>query len=512
MAGLFVMLPDDLENLAASAVATTLFSNNILQAITTRDYWNVANEFKPLMHTWSLGIEEQYYFFYPVLFLLFSGKRLRFILPLLVILTVASFAIYLMPFFSNSAKFYYMPFRFFELSCGGISAILLKDGILNKKNAYLSALCLSIVVLIIMANITSIPDSVQLFLIVAATCGLIVFTEDGKNLSCVILQNKSIVFIGTISFSLYMWHQPLIVFVRYFMMEEVTASTYFAVFVITFVLSVLSYFFIEQPFRNKKIVSGKLLFATLVPTNIVILGLCMFLYSRAGIIRDVPELDIVTTKITRGLHAAYNHRVYSYNRGFTDDDKICVLVVGNSFARDFVNILIESKWNDKIEISYYYLTDKHDLNGAEIISRITTADLVFYSTLDRNRLDLSPKEMEKVFCLGTKNFGKNSGYYYNYRGNGYYDQRAKMKEGIRSLNNHLKEQWGKNFVDLIGYVVDSDNTVPVFTHDRKFISQDCLHLTKAGAQYFAKLLENDKEFILNRYVVNTEKVGYNNLK
>lgn len=64
------MLPDDLENLAESVVATNVFANNILQAITTKNYWDVVNEYKPLMHTWSLGVEEQYYFLYPWLFTL----------------------------------------------------------------------------------------------------------------------------------------------------------------------------------------------------------------------------------------------------------------------------------------------------------------------------------------------------------------------------------------------------------------------------------------------------------
>jgi peptidoglycan/LPS O-acetylase OafA/YrhL len=54
------MLPDDLENLAQSAIATNLCANNVLQAITTRNYWDVVNDYKPLMHTWSLGIEEQF--------------------------------------------------------------------------------------------------------------------------------------------------------------------------------------------------------------------------------------------------------------------------------------------------------------------------------------------------------------------------------------------------------------------------------------------------------------------
>ena len=68
--GILVMLPDDLENLAQSIITTILFSNNILLCMTTGNYWEVINEFKPLMHTWSLGIEEQFYALYPFLFLL----------------------------------------------------------------------------------------------------------------------------------------------------------------------------------------------------------------------------------------------------------------------------------------------------------------------------------------------------------------------------------------------------------------------------------------------------------
>jgi len=67
--GLIFMLPDDLENLAQSVVSSNLSANNILMLITSSDYWAVKNEYKPLMHTWSLGIEEQYYLIYPFILL-----------------------------------------------------------------------------------------------------------------------------------------------------------------------------------------------------------------------------------------------------------------------------------------------------------------------------------------------------------------------------------------------------------------------------------------------------------
>ena len=124
--GMLVMLPDDLENLAQSVIATNLCANNILQAVTTRNYWDVVNEYKPLMQTWSLGIEEQYYLIYPFLFLPLQGRRVRYALPLIGALAASSLLMYaLEP--AGYRRFYFLQYRFFELAVGGVVAILL-DG------------------------------------------------------------------------------------------------------------------------------------------------------------------------------------------------------------------------------------------------------------------------------------------------------------------------------------------------------------------------------------------------
>ncbi|MDR0371598.1 MAG: acyltransferase [Prevotellaceae bacterium] len=495
--GLFVMLPDDLENLAESAVATTLFGNNILQAITTKDYWNAVNEFKPLMHTWSLGIEEQYYFLYPFLFLVFSSERIRFILPALIALTILSLALYFTPFFDSPAKFYYLPFRFFELSSGGISAILLKEKMLTKKSPLLSAFFLFLILSLLIIGMEAIPNQLLLCVIVVATCGVIMFTVDGKNISCAILQNKPILYIGLISFSLYMWHQFAVAFARYFLWEEVTAQAYVIIFVVTFIASICSYHFIEQPFRNKKTISAKSLFAVLIPVNSLILILGMFLFFRAGIIRDVPELGITTQNVTRGLHAVYNSRIDAYDRDFTETDKVHILLIGNSFARDFGNILLESKWNEKIEIAW--ISDTED---PRITDRMKNAELLFYAFDKEEYYRRIPQnDTEKAFCVGVKRFGNNAGFFYNYNGQDYYSQRTKLGKKELELNDKLREQWGNKFIDIVGYIIDDNNTVPIFTPDRRFISQDCLHLTEGGAEYFAKLLEEDREFVLNKLIL-----------
>ncbi len=132
--GLCVMLPDDLENLAQSVVATNLFGNNILLSITTRDYWDVVNDYKPLMHTWSLAVEEQYYLLYPPFLLLVVRSKRKLLFPAVAALTLASVVLYFVPFEAHT-KFYYLPFRLFELSLGGLVAIGLGDRVVAHRFA-----------------------------------------------------------------------------------------------------------------------------------------------------------------------------------------------------------------------------------------------------------------------------------------------------------------------------------------------------------------------------------------
>ena len=123
--GWFTMLPDDYENLAESVVATDFFGNNILSAITTKDYWNIANDYKPLMHTWYVGLLMQFYIIYPLIF--YVAKLDKIAVQNTRLIMVASLAVLsLFCYFgcSNEAfRFYYLPARFFEFSVGGIIAL-----------------------------------------------------------------------------------------------------------------------------------------------------------------------------------------------------------------------------------------------------------------------------------------------------------------------------------------------------------------------------------------------------
>ena len=126
------MLPDDLKNFGQSLVATSLFSNNVLLALTS-GYWDLTSEFKPLLHTWSLGVEEQYYIFFPIVLMLMWRYAKKSITPLLWVALVASLLLAEAGQRVNpTATFYMLPTRAWEILMGALAAIYLANGALAK--------------------------------------------------------------------------------------------------------------------------------------------------------------------------------------------------------------------------------------------------------------------------------------------------------------------------------------------------------------------------------------------
>jgi hypothetical protein len=179
-----------------------------------------------------------------------------------------------------------------------------------------------------------------------------------------------------------------------------------------------------------------------------------------------------------------------------------VLVIGNSFARDWVNVLLLSKFRPDIDISYInYLSNSEDQ-----ARRIKEANVIFFVELERSIFTGSYKDTyhidpAKVWCVGVKSFGVSNGLYYNHRrDNGYHLQRGTLGKAYQLENELLEQQWGGRYIELTKMYADSNGTFPIFTPDGKFISQDCRHLTKAGALYFADLIGSDTDFVLNKHI------------
>ena len=129
----YLMQPYHLENFGQSLVATSLMSNNFLLYLTT-DYWSPYAEFKPLLHTWSLGLEEQFYLIYPIFLLSIFAFPLVKILKIYIGIMVLSFlfSLFLIKTGNLEANFYLLPSRLWELFLGGITAFLVH----GKSNYY----------------------------------------------------------------------------------------------------------------------------------------------------------------------------------------------------------------------------------------------------------------------------------------------------------------------------------------------------------------------------------------
>ena len=97
---------------------------------------------------------------------------------------------------------------------------------------------------------------------------------------------------------------------------------------------------------------------------------------------------------------------------------------------------------------------------------------------------------DKVYIVGYKSFGSSNGIIYSHRNaDDYFEQTIALDEKVLQNNRILREQYGEHYIDMIGAVQEQDGTVRVFTDDHYFISQDCRHLTKYGAQYYARILD-----------------------
>lgn len=503
--GYFVMLPDDYENLSESVVATNFFGNNILSAITTKNYWDISNEYKPLMHTWYVGLVMQFYFIYPLLFYVAKLDKKGVKRTLIVIISTLSIISLLIYFGTtdDAGRFYYLPSRFFEFTVGGIIALMWKSQIDSKifKNWFVYV-CYALIMFLFCANLEIIPARIKLVLVVALSAVLI--------MSSVTLENKVtgngvIAKIGAASYSIFVWHQVLLAFYRYTISNEFTPITYLIFIVVVAQFSWFTYHCIEQRtsgWLKEKGSKKRIFYFITILSFLCLSGFSSYIYLRAGVVRDVPELYIEKNNIHRGMHAEYCDRAYQYDKPF-ETDKQHWLVIGNSYGRDFVNVILESDIADKVEVSYIFSdnTTNHYKDKDNTI-RYAKADRVFISTKGLNEEFVDGVEVQcqsngfdtkKLVIVGEKSFGESNGQFYVKRNSqDYFEQRTKVDDAFIVRNNNMSKIYEERFLDLISMVIDDNEKVPVFTPDHHYISQDCEHFSKGGAVYYSQLIDWDK--------------------
>lgn len=249
--GYLLFLPAQLENLGRSIVASTLFVSNILYWRDT-GYFSTPIELRPLLHTWSLGIEEQFYVIFPALLaILFRWVKTK-LSYVVAVAAVVSLAVSIFSMGQHpQANFYFLGTRAWELLSGASLALLplpaIESRALQNTLSFIGLLLISWAV-VTFSNITPFPGANALFPCLGAA--LIIYSGmHSESLIGRALSLKPIVFIGLISYSLYLWHWPLIVFAKYYAVRPLSSTETALVVAASLVIATMSWHWVEKPFR-----------------------------------------------------------------------------------------------------------------------------------------------------------------------------------------------------------------------------------------------------------------------
>ncbi|MDA9054938.1 acyltransferase [Alphaproteobacteria bacterium] len=244
------MLPNQMKDFSQSLVAVSLFASNIL-FWRESGYFDAAAEEKPLLHTWSLAVEEQYYVLFPIFLILawrFGKNRVFW-----MIVVMATISLLLSEWgWRNkaTANFYLAPTRAWELFAGSIAAFIVqKQGV--KKNDLLALVGLAAIIFAIFLYDETTPFPSVYTLVPVLGVVLLVLYSDKETIVAKLLSKKGVVGIGLISYSAYLWHQPLFAFGRIKSPDAPSITLMAVLVVVSFLLAYLSWKYIEKPFRNK---------------------------------------------------------------------------------------------------------------------------------------------------------------------------------------------------------------------------------------------------------------------
>ena len=345
-----VLIPSDFKEYILSNLFAVGFTSNYFFYFSEIQYGSLDSFLKPLLHTWSLGVEEQFYIFFPILIILFfnnnwSLKRFFFIFILLSFLISSYLSIA-----NTQLSFFSLLTRIWELLFGSLTAYLIffnKIDFINKKLInFLSYIGVTIIFLsfIFFEKNTYHPSYLTLFPVIG-TC-LVLINLNSNNIVQKILSSKIFVFVGLISYSLYLYHYPILSFSRYYsLVSGYNLYGKIALMFAIFIISYLSYFFIERPFRDKKKINTKKLL------SVIILGIVLMLF--VNLLTFYNKLQNKKFNIIKEFsldNRFYKNEKtkYSINKKLKKN-KVNILIIGNSHAVDSYIIFNELySYNDNL--------------------------------------------------------------------------------------------------------------------------------------------------------------------
>ena len=312
IAGWWLLLPFDYAAFGRSLASQAMFAGNIYFWRNTNYFAGPADE-QPLLHTWSLAVEEQFYMVVPLLLLgLFQFRFLRRRVVLIAILSaglvgsllLSALLIERMP----AATFYLLPTRAWELLSGSVIALVPVALISGRKWLQeffsLSGLFCILLPCFLYTKETQFPGLAAIPPVIGSALLILgCSSKNGERMPLLgrLLALRPIVFIGLISYSLYLWHWPLVAFSHYWALEEFSLTYRCGLIVVSFILAVASWRYVETPFRVRKLGSNRK---------------AMFVYSIVGL-AGVIAIGVAMVA-QRGFPTRFSERVLSFDAAKAD--------------------------------------------------------------------------------------------------------------------------------------------------------------------------------------------------
>jgi hypothetical protein len=399
--------------------------------------------------------------------------------------------------------FYVLPTRAWEILLGALVAYYLthsNDVPLGRSQTQMLSLIGVILILfpVFIFNEDYPSPGLTMLVPTVGTVLIILFALEGTIVHR-LLGSRMMVGIGLISYSWYLWHQPLFAMARVYSVQSPGAGVFAILIGLSFVLAYPTWRFVEVPFRNRAIIHGRTvaLFSVFGSLSAVMIGYYLNItYGMAWRVFD-PQTPIQDLD-----KRFYNERVFQFKKdNFSSQAKIRLLIIGNSRGRDFVNMTTETINVKDIEIVY-----RDDLSDCIFPYRSTLSESLFGSanvivfasgyTKDCVSPDIAFAQAhgKDIFYIGTKNFGRNLNWIMRIPSDQRRNQYNLLEEATiteeRSLSLSVPAEY---FVSLLA-PVENDGRVPITDDFGRMLSTDRVHVTKFGAMFFG-----ERALIRSRY-------------
>jgi peptidoglycan/LPS O-acetylase OafA/YrhL len=348
----FFISPWELKELSKTSLLTSFFSSNIWFIVQVTDYFGAETESNPLLHTWSLAVEEQFYFLWPALLALLPliSKTKRVWMWSLISVLIVSLGAFLFLYYHNQPlAFFSMPTRAWQFSAGAL--ICFAPSLKDKSISFLNLISGTGLLFILTTALTigaGFDGNPLWALVPTFGAALIIWAGLHHQTFAIarILSTPLLVFIGRLSFSLYLWHWPVIVFFKLNSINLEPEDIVLALLV-TFLLSWWSYRFIESPFRKHKLLNTtkrSLLFGCCL----ILVGLCSSLsyyyYAKFSLMSPaqsrIESTQFASKAVESCVTSITDTQLVECELGEVQSNKV-VTVLGDSKAQQWLPVLDE---------------------------------------------------------------------------------------------------------------------------------------------------------------------------